>query len=79
MNTTMVRMSGARPMSTVEEGGEAILALAGSAALEGRSGLYFSGKHESRADPQAYDATARKWLRALSFELVGISDPLSAP
>ena len=78
MDTTMVRMSGMRPMSTVEEGGAAILQLVESPALEGQSGLYFSGMRQSQADPQAYDAAARKRLRALSFELVGMADPAAA-
>ncbi len=78
MDTTMVRLSGARPVSTVEEGGAAILRLVESPALEGRSGLYFNGLRESRADGQAYDASARKRLRALSFQLVGMDDPLAA-
>ncbi len=78
MDTTMVRMSGVRPMSTVEDGGAAILQLVESPALEGESGLYFSGMRQSRADAQAYDPAARKRLRALSFELVGMADPLAA-
>ncbi len=77
MNTTMVRRAGVRPISTVEEGGEAILQLAASPALAGRTGLYFNGLHEARADPQAYDAAARRRLRTLSFELVGLPDPLA--
>ncbi len=79
MNTTMVRLSGARPISTVEEGGEAILRLVASPALDGRSGLYFSGQREGRADAQAYDPAARKRLRRLSFGLVGLADPVAAP
>jgi NAD(P)-dependent dehydrogenase (short-subunit alcohol dehydrogenase family) len=75
MDTTMVRLSGNRPISTVEEGGDAILQLIRSPALEGRSGLHFNGLRESRANAQAYDAEARKRLRALSFELVGLADP----
>jgi NAD(P)-dependent dehydrogenase (short-subunit alcohol dehydrogenase family) len=78
MNTTMVRLSGVQPMSTVEQGGAAILQLVESPALAGRSGLYFSGMQESRADRQAYDDDARKRLRALSFNLVGLADPLAA-
>jgi NAD(P)-dependent dehydrogenase (short-subunit alcohol dehydrogenase family) len=78
MDTTMVRLSGAQPISTVAEGGAAILQLVISPSLEGRSGLYYSGMRESRADPQAYDAGARKKLRALSFQLVGLADPLAA-
>jgi NAD(P)-dependent dehydrogenase (short-subunit alcohol dehydrogenase family) len=78
MDTTMVRLSGAKPISTVEQGGAAILQLVESPALAGRSGLYFSGMQESRADPQAYEEEARKRLRALSFDLVGFADPLAA-
>jgi NAD(P)-dependent dehydrogenase (short-subunit alcohol dehydrogenase family) len=78
MDTTMVRLSGVQPISTVEEGGAAILQLVTSPSLEGRSGLYFSGMRESRADPQAYDRGARAKLRVLSFDLVGLADPLAA-
>ena len=78
MDTTMVRLSGVQPISTVEEGGAAILQLVTSPSLEGRSGLYFSGMRESRADPQAYDRGARAKLRVLSFDLVGLADPLTA-
>ena len=62
MDTTMVRLSGVQPISTVEQGGAAILQLIESEALAGRSGLYFSGMQESRADRQAYNEDAR--LRA---------------
>jgi NAD(P)-dependent dehydrogenase (short-subunit alcohol dehydrogenase family) len=78
MDTTMVRMSGVRPISTVADGGAAILQLTESPALEGRTGLYFNGLRESRADAQAYDREARRRLRALSFELVGLPDPIAA-
>jgi len=73
MNTTMVRQSGVTPWSSVEEGAEAILNLAVSPALEGRSGLYFNGLREARANDQAYDAEARRRLHALSLELTGLS------
>ena len=79
MDTTMVRLSGVQPISTVEQGGAAILQLIESEALAGRSGLYFSGMREARADPQAYDEDARQRLRALSFDLVGLADPLAPP
>ena len=72
MNTTMVRQSGTQPMSRVEDGAEAILQLAVSPALEGKSGLYFNVLREARANPQAYDAEARRRLRALSLELTGL-------
>jgi NAD(P)-dependent dehydrogenase (short-subunit alcohol dehydrogenase family) len=78
MDTTMVRLSGTHPISTVEQGGAAILQLIDSPALARKSGLYFNGLCESRADAQAYDERARKRLRALSFELAGMADPMTA-
>jgi NAD(P)-dependent dehydrogenase (short-subunit alcohol dehydrogenase family) len=69
MDTAMVRRAGVMPTSSVEEGAEAILKLAVSPAVEGRSGRYFSGLREARADRQAYDAAARRRLRSLSQEL----------
>jgi len=72
MNTTMVAQAGVSPMSKVEDGAAAILKLAVSPALEGRSGLYFNVQNEARANPQAYDAQARRRLRALSSELTGL-------
>jgi len=73
MNTTMVRQSGVAPMSSVEQGADAILNLATSAALDGRSGLFFNGQREARADAQAYDPAARQRLKTLSLELSGLS------
>lgn len=73
MNTTMVRQAGVSPMSRVEDGAEAILQLAVSPALSGRSGLYFNVLREARANAQAYDAEARRKLRALSLELTGLA------
>jgi NAD(P)-dependent dehydrogenase (short-subunit alcohol dehydrogenase family) len=72
MNTTMVRQSGTTPISTVEDGAAAILQLAVSPALDGKSGLDFNVLREARADPQAYDAEARRRLHALSLKLVGL-------
>ncbi|MEI6200744.1 MAG: SDR family NAD(P)-dependent oxidoreductase [Enhydrobacter sp.] len=72
MNTTMVRQSGTTPISTVETGAEAIMQLAVSPALEGRSGLYFNVLRETKADRQAYDAAARAKLKALSLQLTGL-------
>jgi NAD(P)-dependent dehydrogenase (short-subunit alcohol dehydrogenase family) len=72
MNTTMVRQSGTTPISTVEDGAAAILQLAVSPVLDGKSGLYFNVLREARADSQAYDAEARRRLRALSLKLVGL-------
>jgi NAD(P)-dependent dehydrogenase (short-subunit alcohol dehydrogenase family) len=72
MNTTMVRRAGVTPISTVEEGAEAILNLAAGPALALRNGRYFNGLRDARADAQAYDANARARLRAVSLELTGV-------
>ena len=73
MNTTMVRAGGITPVSTVEQGGEAILHLAVGDDVAGKSGLFFNGMRQAQANPQAYDATARQRLRKLSLELVGLA------
>jgi NAD(P)-dependent dehydrogenase (short-subunit alcohol dehydrogenase family) len=72
MNTTMVRQGGITPISTVEQGGEAILHLAAGEDMAGKSGLFFNGLAQAKANAQAYDAAARKQLRALSLELTGL-------
>jgi len=72
MNTTMVREGGATPISTVEQGGEAILHLVAGDDVAGRSGLFFNGLQEAGANPQAYDQAARKRLRALSRKFTGL-------
>lgn len=69
MDTAMVRSSGIAPVSTVDQGADAILHVA---EVADRTGLYFDGRRPSRAHPQAYDAAARQSLRTLSFELVGL-------
>jgi NAD(P)-dependent dehydrogenase (short-subunit alcohol dehydrogenase family) len=73
MNTTMVREGGISPISTVEQGGAAILHLAAGDDVAGKSGLFFNGMREAQANPQAYDDAARRRLRALSLELTGLS------
>jgi NAD(P)-dependent dehydrogenase (short-subunit alcohol dehydrogenase family) len=73
MNTTMVRRAGVTPASTVEQGADAILNLAVAPAFDGKSGLYFNGLRETRAAGQAYDAAARRRLKALSRELCGLA------
>jgi hypothetical protein len=59
-------------MSTVEQGGAAILHLVRGDDVACKSGLFFNGMNEARANPQAYDADARRRLRALSLELTGL-------
>jgi NAD(P)-dependent dehydrogenase (short-subunit alcohol dehydrogenase family) len=74
MNTTMVRLAGTTPISTVEEGADAIMMLAVSPKIEGRGGLFFDRQREARANAQAYDAAARAKLRQLSLRLTGLDE-----
>ena len=73
MATTMVRQSGVTPISTVEEGAEAILNLAVADELDGRSGQFYNGLRPSQPNPQAYDDAARERLRLLSLRLTGLA------
>jgi NAD(P)-dependent dehydrogenase (short-subunit alcohol dehydrogenase family) len=73
MNTTMVRESGNSPISSVEDGADAILKQIISEELAGKSGLFFNGERPSHAIAQAYDEEARAKLKALSMRLVGLS------
>jgi NAD(P)-dependent dehydrogenase (short-subunit alcohol dehydrogenase family) len=73
MNTTMVRAGGITPISTVEQGGEAILHLVSGDDVADKSGLFFNGMNEAKANPQAYDVAARRRLRALSLQLTGLA------
>jgi NAD(P)-dependent dehydrogenase (short-subunit alcohol dehydrogenase family) len=74
MDTTMVRGAGVTPMSTVEEGAEAVMHLAVSPDFQTQTGLYFDGKSPARAQAQAYDAEARRRLAALSLRLAGLEE-----
>ena len=65
MPTKMVRS----PISTLQEGVDATLRLVDGPDVEGVSGVYFNGQAEARADPQAYDADARRALREASEAL----------
>jgi NAD(P)-dependent dehydrogenase (short-subunit alcohol dehydrogenase family) len=73
MNTNMVIEAGYVPTSSVEEGADAILQLAAAPELEGKTGRYFDGLREARANAQANDAKARQRLWNLSMELTGLS------
>jgi len=57
------------PMSTIEEGAQAVEQLVVSPDFEGVSGEYFDGKQQGRAHPQAYDKKARQRLKTLSNQL----------
>jgi NAD(P)-dependent dehydrogenase (short-subunit alcohol dehydrogenase family) len=72
MPTKMVLDSGARPVSTLEEGVAATVTLAADPALTGVTGRYFNRTREARADEQAYDEYARARLWEVSEALVGL-------
>jgi NAD(P)-dependent dehydrogenase (short-subunit alcohol dehydrogenase family) len=72
MDTAMVRTAGVEPRSTVEEGASAVMYVATSPELKLRTGLFFNGKREMKANAQAYDPEARRKLRELSDRLVGL-------
>ena len=72
MDTTMVRQAGTTPLSTADQGADAILDLVASPALADSTGLFYEGKKESRANDQAYDSDARRKLRELSVRLTKI-------
>ena len=56
---------------SVEQGGAAILHLVSGDDVAGKSGLFFNGMNEAKANPQAYDDAARERLRKISLELTG--------
>ena len=71
--TTMVRQSGATSISGVEEGAMRSSSLRCRPKWKAKSGLYFNGLNEARANAQAYDAEARRRLHQISLELTGPS------
>ena len=62
------------PMTTVNEGAQAVAYLAVSTELDGVTGEYFDGKQRGRANAQAYDPQARRQLRMLSEQLISLRD-----
>ena len=71
MDTGMVRQMGVTPQDSVEGGADAIVNLAASPGLEGRSGLYFNRLKEAEPDEQARNEEARQKLWSLSETLTG--------
>jgi NAD(P)-dependent dehydrogenase (short-subunit alcohol dehydrogenase family) len=76
MPTNMVRAAGVEPVTPLEDGVAATLRLVASPEVEGINGHYFDGTSESAPHPQAEDPEARRRLRLLSAELVGIKIPV---
>ena len=62
MDTKMVLENLGRPMSSVEEGVEAVLRLVADPSLDGVTGRFFDGTRESAPHAQAVDPAARRRL-----------------
>jgi NAD(P)-dependent dehydrogenase (short-subunit alcohol dehydrogenase family) len=62
MDTKMVLENLGRPMSSVEEGVEAVLRLVADPSLDGVTGRFFDGTRESAPHAQALDPAARRRL-----------------
>ncbi|HHT75920.1 MAG: SDR family NAD(P)-dependent oxidoreductase [Methanomassiliicoccaceae archaeon] len=73
LDTEMVRESGTRPRGDVQEGADSLRFLATSPSLDGLTGRFFDRRRETRADGQAYDATARRALYRKSVQLTGLA------
>jgi NAD(P)-dependent dehydrogenase (short-subunit alcohol dehydrogenase family) len=73
MDTTMVRQSGVKPWSTVEQGADAIMNLAAAPEFARESGLFVDGLRRARPNAQAFGGEARARLRDLSRKLAGLS------
>ena len=71
MDTNMVLSAGRTPLSTVEEGADALMNLIVTPDIG--SGQYFNQMRPTEANAQAYDRDARVRLRALSLELTGLN------
>jgi NAD(P)-dependent dehydrogenase (short-subunit alcohol dehydrogenase family) len=72
MPTRMVLEAGGSSVDTLETGVESTTRLIADPELDGVTGRYFERRREGRAHPQAYDPEARRRLRELSAELVGV-------
>jgi NAD(P)-dependent dehydrogenase (short-subunit alcohol dehydrogenase family) len=72
MPTKLVFEAVGRTVDSLEQGVAATLRLVIEPELDGVSGVYFDGLEEATADPQAYDADARRRLWDLSEDLCGL-------
>jgi NAD(P)-dependent dehydrogenase (short-subunit alcohol dehydrogenase family) len=77
MPTKMVLEAGTTPIDSLETGVHSTLRLVADSGLEGVTGTYFDRQRESRALAQAYDPDARRRLRELSADLVGLPAEVS--
>jgi NAD(P)-dependent dehydrogenase (short-subunit alcohol dehydrogenase family) len=69
MDTTMVRQSGSRAMSSVDEGADAVMQ---QITGDVQSGQFYNGLRPGRPHAQANDDAVRAKLRQLSMQLAGL-------
>jgi NAD(P)-dependent dehydrogenase (short-subunit alcohol dehydrogenase family) len=77
MPTKIVLEQAGHSIDELETGVDAVVRLAVGPELEGVTGRFYDRQAEATADPQAYDADARRRLWALSLELTGAPDVTS--
>ena len=75
LDTKMVRETFGEPWGKPETGAEAQVYLATAPELANTTGRYFDVMAEATANPQAYDAEARRQLWALAERLTSAADP----
>ncbi len=75
LDTKMVRETFGEPWGKPETGAEAQVYLATTPELANTTGRYFDVMAEATANPQAYDAEARRQLWALAERLTSPADP----
>jgi NAD(P)-dependent dehydrogenase (short-subunit alcohol dehydrogenase family) len=73
MPTKIVTHAGVDPLTPLDQGIDATVRLVVDPVLDGVTGRYFDGRHESQPNAQAADATARHRLRELSDRLAGLA------
>lgn len=74
LRTKMVTEAGITPQGEPGDGAEAVTYLATAPKLQNVSGQYFNQKTEARANPQAYDADARRKLWKYSSQYTGLEN-----
>jgi NAD(P)-dependent dehydrogenase (short-subunit alcohol dehydrogenase family) len=77
MPTKIVTQERGQTVDDLETGTASVVRLAASPELDGVTGRYHEWQEEARANPQAYDADARRRLWKLSVELTGAPEPRS--
>jgi NAD(P)-dependent dehydrogenase (short-subunit alcohol dehydrogenase family) len=70
MGTNMVLERGIDPITSVEQGADAVMNVIGSPTVE--NGSFFNGLNRANPNAQARDSEARARLRAMSEELSGL-------